>query len=233
MPGRARIPRPLIWLLVPWVSTALSAAPPGERPAFYPDPERWEAAIQAFEKETRESPPPDGAVVFYGSSSIAGWHGTLQDDMAPLPVVGRGFGGSTLWDALHFLDRVVIPLHPAAVVLYEGDNDIGAHGAPPDLVFELFREFVEGVQRELPDTRVLFLSIKPCPSRWDSWPRMRALCSEDSLLGYIDVASPMLDDRGLPRPAIFLADSLHMNRRGYELWTEVVKGALAPAPRAR
>ena len=38
-----------------------------------PDPERWEDVIAAWEAEDRETPPPDGAIVFVGSSSIRFW----------------------------------------------------------------------------------------------------------------------------------------------------------------
>ncbi len=215
---------------------ALPAAPPRPELAPYPDPARWEPAIRDFERQDREHPPVRGAVAFYGSSSIVGWQETLPGDMAPHSVVARGFGGSTLWDALHYLNRVVIPLRPAAIVLYEGDNDIGAHGVPPAIVAELFRDFATAVRRQLPAARVFFLSIKPSPARWQDWPRMRqanelirAHCARDSLLGFIDVAGPMLDARGLPRPEIFREDSLHLNRRGYELWTTHVRAALWPA----
>ena len=166
----------LFRLLLPLVLVLTSPPSWAQSPeelASYPDPSRWEETIQAFEQQTRDNPPPAGVVMFYGSSSIGGWHGTLAKDMAPLHVLGRGFGGSTLWDALHFLDRVVITVRPTTILLYEGENDIGAFGVSPDVVSELFQRFVHEVRAELPSTRIFFLSIKPSPSRWDSWPRMQ------------------------------------------------------------
>jgi lysophospholipase L1-like esterase len=43
---------------------------------------------------------------------------------------------------------------------------------------------------------------------------------------YIDVFSHMLGADGLPRPDIYVADRLHMNERGYALWTDIVKRRL-------
>lgn len=215
------------------VASAAAAMPRGPELDAYPDPARWEPAIQAFEAETRSAPPPPGAVVFYGSSSIAGWHDSLAVDMAPLAVVPRGFGGSTMWDALHYVDRAVVPLRPSAVVLYEGDNDVGAHRVAPEVVADLFAALVERIRGALPGTEVYFLSIKPSPSRWESWPamrdaneRIRTVCEGDSLLHFVDVAAVMLDGSGRPREDIFLDDDLHLNRRGYELWRDVVRAAL-------
>ena len=58
--------------------------------------ERFEEAIQAFEAEDKASPPRPGAVVVTGSSSVRRWHPTIQEDLAPLTIIPRGFGGSAL-----------------------------------------------------------------------------------------------------------------------------------------
>jgi len=197
------------------------------------DPHRFEAAIQAFEETDRLAEPSGNAFLFYGSSSIFYWHDMLAEDLAPLEVLPRGFGGSTIIGALHYARRVVIPSNPKAVVLYEGDNDIAKYGMPVDEFVGLFRQFVTLIHQELPDTRIYFLSIKPSPSRWQAWPIMReanrrveAICDNDDLLQYIDVASPMLDADGLPIEGIFVQDKLHMNRDGYLIWKNVVRASL-------
>jgi hypothetical protein len=59
------------------------------------DPAFWEWEIRRFEREDQHSKPPPGVIVFTGSSSVRFWK-TLEEDMAPLPVVNRGFGGSQI-----------------------------------------------------------------------------------------------------------------------------------------
>jgi lysophospholipase L1-like esterase len=208
-----------------------SAEPPPPAPG-YPDPERLEAEVLAFEESDRSTPPPSGAILCLGSSSMRMWHEHLASDLSPLAVVPRGFGGSTMCDALVYLPRIVLALRPRALLLYEGDNDID-FGVSPEGVRETFDAFVREVQQALPGTRIYMLSIKPSPARWELWPQMleanRLLalaCGGDSLLTYIDVATPMLGENGLPRESLFLPDSLHMNENGYATWRSVIRPVL-------
>ena len=90
----------------------------------YPNPERFEKAVQAFEAKDKKDPPPASAIVCTGSSSMVGWHKTIRNDLAPLTVIPRGFGGSTMNDVLYYAERVAIPYRPRAILVYEGDNDI-------------------------------------------------------------------------------------------------------------
>ena len=45
-------------------------------------------------------------------------------------------------------------------------------------------------------------------------------------LGYIDIFTPMLGAGGTPQKELFIEDGLHLNDKGYELWTKVVGEAL-------
>jgi len=184
------------------------------------DADRWEPAMQAFEKADKANPPKKGGVVFYGSSTIRRWD---LDKSFP------GFGGSTMPDAIRYLDRVVLPLEPRTIVLYEGDNDIGRGGTAPQ-VFQDFQTFVEKVHAESPDTKIVFLAIKPSIARWHLIDQMRAAnlmiqeyTYEDPRLIYVDTEEPMLGEDGEPRPELFVEDGLHMTDKGYAVWTDLVK----------
>ena len=201
----------------------------------YLDPDHYERAIRAFEAMDREAFPPPGAIVFVGSSSMSLWAPTIHQDFAPLTIILRGFGGSNMHDALHYVDRIVIPYRPRAVVVYEGDNDV-AEGIAPHTICATFQVFVAKVHAQLPTARIYFLSIKPSICRWPLWPQMqeanrliRAACEEDRRLVYVDVASAMLDASGEPRRDIYLPDNLHMNQTGYALWRAVVRPILLEA----
>jgi lysophospholipase L1-like esterase len=56
--------------------------------------------------------------------------------------------------------------------------------------------------------------------------KVRALADSDPRLCYIDVATPMLDANGRPRPELFGPDRLHLNLTGYALWAEIIRQAL-------
>src|SRR4051794_6395257 len=90
---------------------------------------KWEKEIAAFEEKDRQNPPPKGAIVFIGSSSIRKW-ATLAEDFSHHQVINRGFGGSQIIDSVHFADRIVLPYEPRMVVLYAGGNDIHLGKAP-------------------------------------------------------------------------------------------------------
>jgi lysophospholipase L1-like esterase len=194
----------------------------------YGRPERFEKDIQLFEDADKKQFPPSGAIVCIGSSSLRGWHGAILDDLAPLTIIPRGFGGSTMNDALHYADRIVLPYKPRAVVVYEGDNDV-AQGISPERIAATFDQFVEKVHKQLPECRVYFISIKPSIARWHLWPKMKeanrliaARCANNERLTFVDVASRMLDSDGKPRKNIFKEDNLHMTRDGYVIWRDVL-----------
>ncbi|PYP80737.1 MAG: hypothetical protein DMD35_03870 [Gemmatimonadetes bacterium] len=185
--------------------------------------ERYESEIRAFESADRASMPAPGGIVFYGSSSIRRWT-SLVADFPDLPVLNRGFGGSTFPEANHYVSRAVLPYRPRTIVVYEGDNDIAA-GRTPQQVLADYRQFLRLVRDSLPRARIVFIGIKPSPSRWAQVDRqreanrlVREVVATDSLQSYVDVFTPMLDASGRPRPALFVSDSLHMTPAGYAIW---------------
>ena len=196
------------------------------------DPKRFEGEIRAFEAADLANSPPRDGVVFIGSSSIRNWT-NVAADFPGVPVLNRGFGGSTLADVVYYMDKILLPYRPRLVVLYAGDNDLAAGRSPARVVAD-YRAFVARLRAALPAARVVFVSIKPSPSRRTFIPRMReanqrirAIIARDTLQTYVDVFAPMLDGAGQPRPELFVADSLHMTRAGYLLW----RARLAPIVR--
>ena len=203
--------------------------------ADYPDPERFRPAIDAFLAADAESRPPHGAVVATGSSSMRGWHDRIAEDLAPLTIIPRGFGGSNMKDVRHFLDELVLRHRPRAVLLYEGDNDAAA-GATPEEILEHFDAIQAGIHEVLPETRIYILAVKPSIRRWNLWGTMSATnamlgarADADPRLTFIDVATPMLSAKGKPRADIFVRDNLHMNGAGYDIWRDAVRPVLVAA----
>jgi lysophospholipase L1-like esterase len=201
---------------------ASSATPPASI-----DLDRFAPEIDRFDEADRAAPPAPGGIVFVGSSTIRMW-ATLANDFAGLPVLNRGFGGSTFPEALHYLQRTVVRYHPRTVVVYEGDNDL-ASGRTPHQVADDYRAFVRGVRDSLPDARIVFLAIKPSPSRWKLESQRReanrlvsAIVSTDPKQTFVDVGTPMLDPTGRPRAELYRSDSLHMTPAGYVIWRSTV-----------
>lgn len=195
-----------------------------------PDPLRFTQKISSFRENDIKAPPPENPIVFVGSSSIRLWPtDSLFND---LPGINRGFGGSHISDVNFYIPDVVLPYKPITVVFYAGDNDVN-DGKAPARVLQDYKEFVTDVRSGGQRPRILFLSIKPSPSRWDAWPRMaeandliRQYSESDALLEYVDVASPMIGPGGRPLGNLFIADSLHLSEEGYRLWTGILRPLL-------
>ena len=192
---------------------------------------QWEKDIAAFEALDRTNPPPKGAVLFIGSSSIRLWT-SLANDFPEMKVIQRGFGGSHIPDTTYFADRIVIPYQPSKIVLYAGDNDI-ARGHSPEQVAADFRALVKKVHAALPKTKIYFLAIKPSPARWHLSPQsseanrlIRRFSRAHRNVKFVDVWTPTLGPDGRPDPSLFEKDDLHINRKGYARWAGEIRKAL-------
>lgn len=195
-----------------------------------PDPERYADAIETFTDWDAKNSSPEDAILFVGSSSIRFWD--TAEWLPERKVINRGFGGAHISDVNHWVKETVLRHAPEVVVFYAGDNDVGA-GKPPRQVREDFLEFTSLVLSEQPDVEILFISIKPSLARWSVWPEMveanemiRDFIDRNDNLHYVDVAAPMLGSDGEPIPELFVDDGLHMTDDGYEIWTDVIGGAL-------
>jgi lysophospholipase L1-like esterase len=130
---------------------------------------KWETEIRTFEAADKTNPPPKGAILFIGSSSILLWK-TLAGDFSEHKVINRGFGGSQIIDSVNFAGRIVLPYRPRMVVLYAGGNDINS-GKSPEQVFADFQAFVKKVHATLPETRIAYIPLRPTQRDGRRWKR--------------------------------------------------------------
>ncbi len=197
-------------------------------------PTRFQPAINAFLEADKVNPPPRQAVLFIGSSVFRQWE-SLEEQMAPLPVFNRAFGGSRTGDVLFYVDQIVLPYEPAIIAYYCGSNDINA-GEEAGAISGRFREFVARVHAKLPDTRVFFVSINRAPQKQDRWDvvdeanrQVRAYCLTDTRLGFIDVNPALFDREGNPRLELYQEDKLHLKPQAYAEFTAIIKPIIAKA----
>ena len=88
--------------------------------------------IDKFLDQDRIDPPPENAFLFIGSSSIRLWK-TLEEDMKPLKIINRGFGGAHTKHINRHKDKIVFPYEPKAIVFFCGTNDINGWNSPEDV----------------------------------------------------------------------------------------------------
>jgi lysophospholipase L1-like esterase len=197
-----------------------------------PDPLRFQPEIDAFAAADAANTLPERPLLFVGSSSIRNW--STESSFPGCRTLNRGFGGAHISDVQHYYRETVATYRPRAIVFYAGDNDI-ASGKEPTRVVDDFKVFVATVRRDFPDAPIFFLAIKPSGSRWRLWDAMnranaliRTWAESQPHLEFVDVASRIIGDEGMPREDLFVDDRLHLNASGYALWSSILGPHLSP-----
>lgn len=190
-------------------------------------PNQWEKDISSFEEWDSKNTFASDAVLFVGSSSIRLW--ATRECFPEFAVINRGFGGSQISDVNYYAHRIVLPYKPKVIVFYAGDNDVAA-GKNSKRVFDDFRKFVKLVHNHLPGTRIIFISIKPSPVRWSFWPiakeanlMVKNLSDKDKRVTFADVGTVLLGRDSKPNTKLYVDDKLHLNSKGYEAWTKLLR----------
>lgn len=122
------------------------------------------------------------------------------------------------------------------ILVYQGDNDLVGAKHDDKAVSRFLdncKKFSEIMKESRPDVTIYFMSPKPSPARWKLWPYyqeafrlLKDYARETENIKIIDITSTMLDEKGVVREDIFKPDRLHMNAKGYEIWTREVRKAL-------
>ncbi len=197
-----------------------------QNPPFWND-------IQNFKKQDSLNPPPQNAILFVGSSSFTKWT-DVQNYFPGHPIINRGFGGSSLPDVIRYADDIIFPYHPKQVVIYCGDNDFAASDTVTvPTVVNRFKQLFNMIRSKLPGENIVFISIKPSPSRKRLMPKMidanaqvKQFLRGQKNTAFVDVFHAMMADDLRPMPEIFLSDSLHMNPKGYAIWQKLIAPVL-------
>lgn len=182
--------------------------------------------IKAFRKQDSIQKPKDGMILFIGSSSFRLWKNVKEDFHNP-NIVNRAFGGATLADVINYQEDVVLKYNPSKIFIYCGENDIAnSETITPQIVLDRFKTLYQSIRSRFPQTPVVFVSIKPCILRWSMKDRMMAVntlisdyLSKVKNTVFLNIWDKMLEN-GEPKKDIFIEDNLHMNEKGYAIWTK-------------
>ena len=198
-----------------------------------PEVKSWENDIRLFEHLDSTETYPDSAILFAGSSSIRLWS-TLAQDMAPYPVIQRGYGGAKLSDLAVYAGNIFYA-HPCRAIVLFIANDIAGNieDKSPEEVARLFRIVLKTIREKYPDTPVYWIATTPTASRWNVWPAIaeanrliEEFCNRKDNTYFIRTDFAFLDASGQPREELFLPDKLHLNAEGYAVWAEIIKKEL-------
>ncbi|WP_349351150.1 SGNH/GDSL hydrolase family protein [Flagellimonas sp. MMG031] len=182
--------------------------------------------------------PTDGEnrVVFMGNSITEMWKDANPDFFEENPYVNRGIGGQTTPQMLLRFRQDVIDLHPKAVVILAGTNDIAGNTGPMTLeqIHDNILSMVELAKAN--GIKPIVCSVLPAfdyPWRPGLQPNikipklnsmLKAMAESQGVM-YLDYFSEMADDRnGLP--SALTTDEVHVTKEGYSIMERMVKNAI-------
>lgn len=194
---------------------------------------RYQKDINKYIDENKKMKDFSCDALFIGSSSINLWK-NIYNDMAPLKIIRRSYGGSTIRDMIYNYEVIARGYKPKSIVMYvENDFCSCKEGISVGETYDLFRVFIRKVQTEYPDTPFFIVSFKPSFAKGDQLPQQLVInsllqdyCNKTPNLYYLDITKGMYDAEGNLRKDIFVSDNLHMNQNGYDIWTPIIKNAV-------
>lgn len=180
-----------------------------------------------------------GRVVFLGDSITDAWVRNGGKFFPGKPYVNRGISGQTTPQILLRMRQDVINLHPVAVVILAGTNDIAGNTGPSTLgmIEDNLTSMVQLAQAN--NIRPVLASVLPAADYpWrrgmDPAPKIRALnswiasyCQQNGVT-YLDYYDSMAGPDGGMKPGISL-DGVHPNAAGYAIMEPLAEQALARA----
>jgi len=198
--------------------------------ADWPNLARYRADNAALSADTT------GRVVFYGDSITDNWGRYAGSFFPGKPYVNRGISGQTTPQMVVRFRQDVINLHPAAVVILAGTNDVAGNTGPmtPDMTEDNFKSMADLAKAN--GIRVIVASILPAadfPWRPGQKPVVKIQALNNWLAGYcvnhsityLDYYSAMADDTGGMKPGLS-SDGVHPNDAGYAIMAPLAQAAI-------
>ncbi len=197
-----------------------------------------EMLIQAYkstvEDMARKAKGHTGEIVLYGGSNFVKWE-TAAQDLAGYPVLNHSFGGSNDVTRSHYMRQLVYDIQPSILITVNDTNN-WTRGQTLEEVIAYRQLMLEDMRAQMPNTVILYLSNTPNPLRYygeyhdqcvasDAWTK--EWCDTHDGFEYLDIVPALsLEDGSAPNMDLWQDDSLHLNGKGYELLTRVLREEL-------
>ncbi|QEG43745.1 GDSL-type esterase/lipase family protein [Roseimaritima ulvae] len=172
------------------------------------------------------------AVVFFGDSITQGWGDHFHGAFPNLKKANRGISGDTTRGLLLRLDRDVMALNPAAIVLLIGTNDL-EEKAEPQTIADDFALLLKNIRAQS-DVPVIVCNVFPS-SASKSRPADKIqeinklyakVAQQHDHVTVLDTWTLFADEQGNAKREEF-PDLLHPNGEGYAKWVAALRPLFA------
>lgn len=167
-------------------------------------------------------------LVLAGSSTFRLWT-NAGEQFTDYTVVNAGIGGSCFNDLWDYRQQLLVDTKPDILAIYEGDNDLAA-GLTSDEIVQKAEALITWFQKTTNyDVPMVLVAPKPSPRRIALATeyhalndRLKALCVVNNV-GFVDTWPALCTADGVPNPAYYMADQLHLNDQGNAALAEAMK----------
>ncbi|MBP5513269.1 MAG: SGNH/GDSL hydrolase family protein [Bacteroidaceae bacterium] len=187
--------------------------------------------------EVKALPQSQRKVVFMGNSITDNWANRHPDFFKDNGYIGRGISGQTTYQMVLRFYEDVVNLHPKAVVINGGTNDI-AQNNHPYVEDRTFQNIVTMAQiAKANGIKVILTSITPCdhytwrPEIKDVIAKIKSLnarikeYAKKNKFQYVDYWTEMANEQGAMRDGIS-EEGCHPNAAGYAIMGPLVQKAI-------
>lgn len=210
---------------------------------------RLEKEVVAYEQQ----PIVKGKILFYGSSGFTRWHERshnheMEDDLrmkdGSQAVVNHGFGSSTAEELLYYYPRLIKPWEPRALAVSIVHNDRGFWYSPNEIMTNLAK-LLEYARTDFPGIKLYLFDCRPTLKFTTDWhlsyqkefhQLLKEYCDRHEDTTYVchaDCAGFWKDpadagdyDPEKLRKDIFVADDVHFNQTGYDIYAQFLRKVL-------
>ncbi len=173
-----------------------------------------------------------GSIVFVGDSLTGNW-GNVGKAFPKLKVANRGIGGDVTRGVLFRFQEDVLDLHPKAIVLLAGSNDLSAKEDPSDALSNL-SDIIALAQKQAPGAPIVLCTVPPRDSK-EAPIDIKYLKELNEGIVKLAAGRPGItlldlfplfvlpDGTGMPDPQYFKKDKLHFDNPGYAKWAKALE----------
>ena len=177
-----------------------------------------------YEQENQRYGDYEVDVAFLGDSLTDGYD--LAQYFPQFVTANRGIGGETTFGLEERLALSAYELKPKVVVMLIGANNI-------DTMFDNYENLLVGLTENLPDTKIVLLSLTAMGGNWAhknpqaayNNVKIKALADTYKCV-YIDIFTPLLDPSTDQIRAVYTNDGVHLTHEGYTVLTQALTPVL-------